>query len=129
MSHAIRRCLVSLLAALVAVAVLIAPANAVAADDCKGIEWSVSDEPAVLDHGSHSHADARPDMSPATDPGVHDHEHLDERCGSHSCVAAVTGPHGGSGLLAFSAPADQKPFHSSLMAQDAAEGLRRPPRS
>ncbi len=126
MNDLARTVLAACLVALVAMSVLLTPANATVMIACDAPDASHQVSPEAHAHGA-SHDDAA--HTDAADSSGSTHTHPEGHCASHSCVVGVSvTQHGATASLTLQS-AEQDVPAGSLVDQSAPEGLRRPPRA
>lgn len=119
MGNLIRRLGIVCIAMIVAVTVLLSPANAVAMLDCD-VQQPIE---SVYHHEHSKHVDA---VSASQDSDGS--THLADHCAAHACVVAVAAPSVHPESLHLNQCAGFRMQNNALVAGVSPEGLRRPPR-
>lgn len=126
MNDLARTFLAACLVALVAMSVLLTPANATVMIACDTPDTSLQVSAEAHGHGA-SHGDTA--HTEAADTSDSTHTHPEGHCASHSCVVGVSvAQHGATASLTLLGT-EQAVLTGSLVDQSAPEGLRRPPRA
>lgn len=124
MTRVVQRILAIWIAAVVALSILLGPANATTMLDCDGTQSDLLPEAGSDHHAFESHGNVT-----AGDYDRTTHEHPESHCANHVCVVAIHASQTWSDDPLNLILADLSASAKSLVSLTSPDGLRRPPRT